>query len=317
MPEIVVVDGYTLNPGDLGWDELKALGNCVIYDRTTPEETIYRCKNADIVVTNKVVFDSKVMDALPKLKCISVIATGYNVIDIESARERGIIVTNVPTYGTQSVVQMTFALLLELAHHVGYHSGTVKEGKWSRCEDFCYWDKPLIELAGLTMGIIGFGRIGRGAAEVAKAFGMNVIAYDVYVSEAKDIQFVELDEIFKQSDVVSLHCPLTSENRGMVNADTLRNMKKSAFLINTSRGPLINEQDLADALNDGEIAGAALDVLSVEPPPKEHPLLKAENCYITPHIAWATKSARERLMKTAIDNIKAFLNNQLQNVITA
>ena len=320
MSKIVVVDGYTLNPGDLSWAELESLGQCDIYDRTPRDKVIQRCKGADIIVTNKVVFDKEIIDALPDLKCISVIATGYNVIDVKYAREKGIIVTNVPTYGTQSVAQMTFALLLELAHHVGYHSETVKSGKWSRCEDFCYWDKPLIELAGLTMGLIGFGRIGQTVAKLAQAFGMNVIAYDVALKsddtvDMRNVKFVELDEIFTRSDVISLHCPLTDENRGLINAETLAKMKNSAFLINTSRGPLINEQDLANALNEEKIAGAAVDVLTVEPPKENSPLMSAKNCYITPHIAWATRAARSRLMKIAIDNIRAFLKGKPQNVV--
>ncbi len=320
-PKIVVLDGYTLNPGDLSWDELQTLGKCDIYDRTPADKVIERSKDADIILSNKVVIDKAIMDALTKLKYIGVLATGYNVIDIQTAKEKGIIVTNIPTYGTQSVAQMTFALILELAHHVGYHSETVKAGKWARCEDFCYWDKPLIELAGLTIGIIGFGRIGRAVANLAKAFGMQVIVYDInppkQSDDLQDIKFAELDEIFRRSDIVSLHCPLTEQNREIVNANTLLKMKKDAFLINTSRGPLVNEQDLADALNKGEIAGAAVDVLSVEPPMQDNPLINAKNCYITPHIAWATRAARSRLMKIAIDNIKAFLAGQAQNVVNS
>ncbi len=316
--KIVVTDGYTLNPGDLTWEDLEILGECDIYERTTPEETINRCKDADIIVTNKVFFNREIIDSLPKLKCISVTATGYNVIDIKAAKEKGIIVTNVPTYGTRSVAQIVFALLLELAHHVGYHSQTVHEGKWAGCDNFCYWDRPLIELAGLKMGVVGFGRIGRTTADLARAFGMDVIAYDLYADKISSpkTEFVSLDEIFKDSDVISLHCPLTPENEGMINAQNLNLMKKTAFLINTSRGQLVNEQDLADALNTGQISGAGLDVLSTEPPKPDNPLLSAKNCYITPHIAWATKSARARLMKTAIGNIEAFLRGAPENVVS-
>ena len=315
--KIVVTDGATLNPGDLSWDALKKLGQCDIYERSTPRENLKRCHDADIVVTNKVVFDKHTIESLPKLKCISVTATGYNVVDIEAARQRQIVVTNVPSYGTDSVAQMVFALLLELTQHVGHHSQTVRQGRWAKCDNFCYWDFPLIELAGLTMGIIGFGRIGRAVANLAKAFGMKVLAYDI-VRPAKpepDIRFVELDTIFTDSDVISLHCPLLGETESIINSDNLAKMKKNVFIINTSRGPLVNEQDLAEALNSGKIAAAALDVLSVEPPGPDNPLLTARNCYITPHIAWATRSARAKLMNIAIKNVKAFVDKSPQNVV--
>jgi glycerate dehydrogenase len=316
--KVVVVDGHTLNPGDLSWDEIKKLAECGIYDQTGPKETIERCKDADMVVTNKVVFDKNTIELLPKLKFISVTATGYNVIDVKAAKGSGIIVSNVPTYGTKSVAQMVFALLLELSHHVGYHAETVKKGRWSACDHFCYWDRPLIELAGLTMGIVGFGRIGRLTADLAEAFGMNVIVYDPYADKAShpNTEFIELEELYSRSDVISLHCPLTDTNREMINSKSLNLMKPGAFIINTSRGLLINETDLAEALNSKKIAGAGLDVLSTEPPTNDNPLLTAQNCIITPHIAWATKSARERLMSVTVANIKAFIGGSAINVVS-
>jgi len=316
--KIVVTDGAAMNPGDLSWDELEKLGDCDIYERTSPEETIDRCKDADIVVTNKVVFDKDVIEALPKLKCIAVTATGYNVIDIEAANKKNIVVTNVPSYATNSVVQMVFALLLELCLHTAEHSRTVHGGKWTNCDNFCYWDYPLTELAGLTIGVVGFGRIGKAVANLAKAFGMKVIAYHITKPQKSDtdIEFVDLQNIFERSDVVSLHCRLTDKTNQFVNKELLSKMKKTAFLINTSRGPVINEQDLADALNSGQIAGAGLDVLSTEPPKQDNPLLTADNCLITPHIAWATKSARQRLMDTTIENIKAFIQSKALNVVS-
>lgn len=314
---IVVIDGGTLNPGDLDWDELRTLGKCDVYDVTPPEQVLERCKDAEIIITNKVVLDRQVINSLPELKYIGVTATGYNVVDVAAAKEKDIPVANVPIYGTQSVAQMVFAHLLELTQHVGYHSGTVHEGRWAACPDFCYWDRPLIELEGLTMGVVGYGRIGQATAKLARAFGMNVIAYDAYANKMTDldVQFVELDELFAKSDVITLHCPLTPENEGMVNTQRLALMKKSAFLINTSRGQLVNEQDLTDALNAGQIAGAGLDVLNSEPPSPDNPLLKADNCYITPHIAWATRSARQRLLVTSTENVKAFLNGNTENVV--
>jgi glycerate dehydrogenase len=315
--KIVVTDGATLNPGDLSWERLEKLGECEIYERTAPEETVPRCTGADVVVTNKVVFDRRIIESLPDLKCISVTATGYNIVDTEAAREKDIVVMNVPEYGTQSVAQMVFAHLLELTQHVGHHSRTVHEGRWSACDNFCYWDYPLIELAGLTMGIIGFGRIGRKTAQLAQTFGMKVLAYDpVSQVDEEGVGSVELERLFSESDVVSLHCPLTPETEGLVNRERLSRMKESAFLINTSRGPLIDEQDLADALNSGRIAGAGLDVLSTEPPTADNPLLSAKNCHITPHIAWATRSARERLMTAAIENVEAFIKGAPRNVVS-
>jgi len=314
---IVVLDGYTLNPGDLTWNDLKALGTCTVYDRTPPEEVVSRAKEAEIALTNKTVLSADVIKQLPKLKYIGVLATGYNVVDIEAALDAGIPVTNVPAYSTPSVAQLVFAHLLNLAHHVGAHSETVKNGKWASNIDFCYWDTPLIELAGLTMGIIGFGRIGKATAKLALAFGMKVIAYDVVKpsSMPEGCQFVDLEDVFRSSDVVSLHCPLTPQTQYIINKECLELMKNTAFLINAGRGPLVDEQALAQALNNEVIAGAGLDVLSSEPPEKDNPLLKAKNCYITPHIAWATRSARQRLLKVVVDNVAAFLAGNPQNVV--
>ncbi|OIO36632.1 MAG: glycerate dehydrogenase [Candidatus Omnitrophica bacterium CG1_02_46_14] len=315
--KIVVLDGFTLNPGDLSWDGLKALGKCEIYDRTAPEMTIERAKDAELILTNKTVLDREVIASLPKLKYIGVLATGYNVVDTPAAKEQGIVVTNIPTYGTRSVAQMAFALILELTQHAGHHSDTVHNGTWNRSKDFCYWDFPLVELEGLTIGFVGFGRIGQATAEVAKGFGMKILAYDNFIKEppVTGAVMTDLESLFQKSDIVSLHCPLTDENKGFINKTRLETMKKTAFLINTSRGPLIDEQALADALNSGRIAGAGLDVLSSEPPKPDNPLLKAKNCIITPHIAWATRAARERLMKIAIDNMKAFIDGKPANVV--
>jgi glycerate dehydrogenase len=317
MKRIVVLDGYTLNPGDLSWDGLEALGSCTVYERTADEDTVSRAGDAEIVITNKTELPSDVIDQLPNLKYIGVLATGYNVVDIETARSRGVLVANVPAYSTRSVAQMAFAHLLHLALHVGHHAQTVSSGKWSSHPDFCYWDTPLIELAGLTMGIVGFGRIGRATAEVALALGMKVIAYDTAAPAdvPQGCRLVGLDDVFRESDVVSLHCPLTSENKGIVNEQRLAMMKTSAFLVNTSRGPLIDEQALAQALNNERIAGAGLDVLTSEPPEKDNPLLSAKNCFITPHISWATRAARARLLKVAVENVAAFLEGKPQNVV--
>jgi len=313
---IIVTDGATLNPGDLTWEGLGAFGSYEVYPRSTPAETLERCRDAEAVITNKVVFDRAVIAALPKLKYIGVTATGYNIIDVAAAAERGIVVTNVPTYGTASVAQMVFALLLELTQHVGHHAATVREGRWSRCDNFCYWDFLLIELADLTLRIVGCGRIGQATARLADAFGMKVIGYDAFPFTSGLIAPVSLDELLARSDVVSLHCPLTPDTQGLINAARLARMKPSAFLINTSRGPLVNERDLADALNAGRLAGAAVDVLSTEPPKPDNPLLTAKNCVVTPHIAWATRSARQRLLQTSLDNLGAFIAGQPQNVVS-
>jgi len=318
---IVVIDGFTLNPGDLSWAALERLGKCTIYDRSSPNEILTRAADAEIVVTNKAVLSREQIFALPKLKYIGVTATGYNIVDVEAARERGIPVCNVPAYGTRSVAQMTIALLLELTQRVGHHAQTVREGRWSKCPDFCYWDYPLIELDGLTMGIVGFGQIGRAVGDLARAFGMRTLAgrrtgrASVPASHDPQVEFAELDSLFARSDVISLHCPLTPETKHLVNAQRIALMKPTAFLLNTSRGPLIDEPALADALNDGRIAGAGLDVLSVEPPLPDNPLFRAKNCFITPHIAWATRAARSRLLDASVTNIAAFLRGKPTNVV--
>lgn len=315
--KIVVLDGYTLNPGDNPWDGVSALGELTVHDRTDGADIVERAKDADIVLTNKTPMTAETIAALPNLKFISVLATGYNVVDIKAARERNIPVSNIPIYGTDTVAQFVFALILNFCHNAKHHGDAVKEGRWSACPDFCFWDTPIIELKGKTMGILGFGRIGRRTGELAKAFGMNVLAADVYRNNPPDYDFswCEVEEIFEKSDFVSLHCPLTPENTGMVNKALLSKMKSSAFLVNTSRGPLINESDLAQALNDGVIAGAACDVVSVEPIKKDNPLLGAKNITITPHIAWATLEARTRLMGYTVDNIAAFQKGSPINVV--
>lgn len=307
---IVVLDGYTLNPGDLSWDALRELGSCEIYDRSAPDEIVPRSTSAEIVLTNKVKLNGEYMSSVPTLKYIGVTATGYNIVDVAAARERKVIVTNVPTYGTQSVAQMTFALLLELTQHVGHHAQTVREGRWTRSPDFCYWDYPLIELDGLTLGIIGFGRIGKMVGQLAEAFGMKVLTY------SRKQPVAEMETLFRRSDIISLHCPLTPQTEHLVNEKRLAWMKPTAFLLNTSRGPLIDESALAKALNEGRIAGAGLDVLAVEPPTADNPLLRAKNCLITPHIAWATRAARSRLMEAVVENVRAYLTGESKNVVT-
>ncbi len=315
---IVVVDGATLNPGDLSWAMLGTMGAYVVYANSAPDELIERCRQADAVLTNKVAFTRATIAALPRLKYIGVSATGFNIVDIAAAGSRGIVVTNVPTYGTNSVAQMTFALLLELTQRVGYHSQTVHDGRWAKSDSFCYWDYPLIELAGLTMGVVGCGRIGRTVARLAAAFGMQVLGYDAepITGEQDIITQTNLDDLFRLSDVISLHCPLTPATEKLINAPHLRGMKKTAFLINTSRGALIDEHDLAVALNEGWIAGAGVDVLSTEPPAADNPLLHAKNCFITPHISWATRAARERLLQASIDNLRAYVAGEPQNVVS-
>src|SRR5688572_7647558 len=315
--KIVVVDGYTLNPGDLSWDDLRALGECEIYERSSDAELLARSATAEIVLTNKMEIRKRHMEQLPKLRYIGVTATGYNIVDVAAARERGVVVTNVPAYGTASVAQMTFALLLELCHRTGHHAQTVREGRWAASPDFCYWDFPLVELDGLIMGIVGLGRIGRAVARLAQAFGMKVIATgrSKPKDSPPDIEWVDLEALLRRSDAVSLHCPLTPETKHLINAERLSLMKPSAFLLNTSRGPLIDEAALAEALGSGQIAGAGLDVLSEEPPPTDHPLYTAPNCFITPHIAWATRAARARLMRVAVENVRAFVNGKPVNVV--
>ncbi len=314
---ITVLDGYTLNPGDLSWAPLEALGDCAIFDRTPSERIIERARDARILLTNKVVVSAAAIEQSPGLEYIGLLATGYDVVDVEAADRRGICVTNVPTYGTDSVAQMVFAHILNLCHHVADHSDRVKQGAWSRSEDFCFWDHPLIELTGLTMGIVGLGRIGQTTGRLAAAFGMTVIASDVTPPRSCPdyVKLVDLDALFRQSDVISLHCPLTPGTHHLVNRERLQQMKPTAFLINTSRGPLVEAAALVEALNAGILAGAGLDVLETEPPDPDCPLFIAPNCHITPHIAWATKSARQRLLSAAVDNVKAFLSNSPQNVV--
>lgn len=315
--KIVVLDGHTLNPGDLSWDELRSLGECDLHDRTPSAEVVKRATGAEIVLTNKTVLTREHISALPALRCIGVLATGHNCVDSAAARERGIPVCNVPAYGTRSVAQMTLALLLELCHRAGHHARTVSEGRWSASADWCYWDFPLVELDGLTLGVVGFGRIGQAVAELGRAFGMIVVAHTRTPPPTAPawVKFIELEKLFRESDVISLHCPLTPQTQQLVNAECLAWMKPSAFLLNTSRGPLVDEPALAAALNAGRIAGAGLDVLSTEPPPAGNPLFSAKNCIITPHIAWASRSARERLMRVAVANVRAFLAGTPQNVV--
>ena len=317
--KIVVLDGYTLNPGDLSWDNLKAIGEVVIYDRTPTGEILERSKNAEILFTNKTPLKEEILNALPSLKYIGVLATGYNVVDIEAAKRRGIVVTNVPAYSTFSVAQLTFALLLELCLHVQRQSDSVLSGKWASSVDFTYRDFPLIELAGKTIGIIGFGNIGQSVANIAASFGMNVISFSrrqTDQSHRTNFNWVTIDELFETADVVSVHCPLVPETKGLVNIGYLKKMKKSAFLLNTSRGPIVIEEDLAYALNNDLISGAGVDVLSVEPPSADNHLLKAKNCIITPHIAWATREARIRLLDIAVNNLAHFLGNTPVNVVS-
>ena len=318
--KIVVLDGYTENPGDLSWGELEELGQVTVYDRsslTDEAEAIERIGDAQIVYTNKTPVTKKVIDACPNIKMISVLATGYNVVDYEYAKEKGIPVTNVPAYGTASVSQFAIALLLEICHHIGHHNKTVHDGRWENCDDWCYWDYPLIELAGKTMGIIGFGRIGQSTGRIAKAMGMKVIAFDNMPNDAgREIaEYVELDTLLSTSDVIALHCPLFPSTQGIINKENIAKMKDGVILLNNSRGPLVVEQDLADALNSGKIAAAGLDVVSTEPIRGDNPLLKAKNCIITPHISWAPKESRQRIMDCAVENAKAFLAGAPVNVV--
>ena len=318
--KIVVLDGYTENPGDLSWEELGKLGELTVYDRTSltdEAETIARIGDAEIVFTNKTPITRKVLDACPGIRFISLLATGYNCVDYAYAREKGIPVTNVPTYGTASVGQFAIALLLEICHHIGHHDASVHAGNWERCADWCYWDYPLIELDGKTMGIIGFGRIGQTTGRIARAMGMEVLAYDSHPSDAGRAiaEYVDLDALLARSDVVALHCPLFPETEGIINRETIAKMKDGAILLNNSRGPLVVEQDLADALNAGKLAAAGLDVVSTEPIRGDNPLLNAKNCIITPHISWAPKESRQRIMDCAVSNVKAFLSGSPVNVV--
>ena len=313
--KIVVLDGYAANPGDLRWDELQSIGECVIYDRTAPAEVLERSSGAEILLTNKTVLTAEHMAALPELKYIGVLATGYNIVDVDAAKERGIVVANIPAYSTDSVAQMVFAHILNITQQVQHHSEEVRKGRWAGSKDFCFWDTPLIELRGKKIGIVGLGHTGFTTARIAIGFGMQVCAYTSKTNFQlpPEIRKMELDELFRECDIISLHCPLTDSTRELVNAERLKMMKHTAILINTGRGPLINEQDLADALNNGEIYAAGLDVLSQEPPRADNPLLSARNCYITPHIAWASTAARERLMLVMLENIKAWLGGKTIN----
>jgi glycerate dehydrogenase len=313
--KIHVLDGHTVNPGDLGWAELEALGDLTVHERTRPEEVLARAAGAPIVLTNKTVLGATEIEGLPELRYVGVLATGYNVVDLEAAKRRHVAVTYVPAYSTPSVAQMTMALLLELSLRVGDHSQAVRQGRWSSSPDFCFWDHPLLELAGLTLGVVGFGSIGRAVAGIAQCLGMHVCAPTRGTPDPASwpVAFVDLEALFRESDIVSLHCPLTPETEKLVNGERLSWMKPSAFLLNTARGGLIDERALADALNEGRLAGAGLDVLSAEPPPPDNPLLTARNCIITPHIAWATKAARQRLLAIAADNVRSFFQGGSRN----
>jgi len=317
MPKIVVLDGYTENPGDLSWKELNRLGELTVYDRTDEMQVIERINDADIVYTNKTPISRVVMEACPNLRFIGVLATGYNVVCVDAAREKEIVVTNVPTYGTDAVGQFAIALLLEICHHIGHHNQAVKEGRWTHNQDWCFWDYPLIELAGKTMGIIGFGRIGQTTGRIAKAMGMRVIAYDSYQSpQGRGIaDYVELEELLAKSDVIALHCPLFPETQEIVNKESIAAMKDGVIILNNSRGPLVAEADLAAALNSGKVYAAGLDVVSIEPISEANPLLYAKNCIITPHISWASKESRQRLMDIAVDNLVRFLDGHPVNVV--
>ncbi|MGW8312786.1 MAG: D-2-hydroxyacid dehydrogenase [Desulfuromonadales bacterium] len=314
--KIVVLDGYTLNPGDLSWEGLKKLGDLVVYERTPAELTLERATGAEIMISNKVHLGLEEMTALPLLRYIGVSATGVNIIDLDAARRHGIVVTNVPAYSTPSVAQHVFALLLELARGVGRHADLVRQGSWSNCADFTFWETPQLELAGKVFGIIGYGAIGRAVARIAAAFDMRVLVHTRTPDATADaVEFVGIDELFATSDIVSLHCPLSPQTENLVNAMRLASMKNSAFLINTGRGQLVDEQALATALRRGDIAGAGLDVLTREPPSADHPLLHVRNCYVTPHLAWATLAARQRLMDTLVANVRAFLDGAPQNQV--
>ena len=317
--KIVILDGYTENPGDLSWAEMEKFGELVVYDRTPVNDAavIERIRDADVVYTNKTPVSRASIESSPNLKFIGVLATGYNIVDVAAAKERGIPVSNIPTYGTAAVGQFAIAMLLEICHHVAHHSEAVHEGRWESCPDWCFWDYPLIELAGKTMGIIGFGRIGQTTGKIASALGMKVLAYDTFVNEAaRSIgEYVDLDTLLKESDVIALHCPLFPETQGIINKNTIAKMKDGVIILNNSRGQLVVEQDLADALNSGKVYAAGLDVVSTEPIRGDNPLLKAKNCLITPHISWAPKESRQRLMDIAIANLKSFVEGSPINVV--
>ena len=308
--KIVILDGYTENPGDLSWEGFERLGELTVYERTGEEKIVERIGDAECVIINKTPLDRAIFESCPQIKYVGVLATGYNVVDMEAAREHGVVLTNIPTYGTDAVGQFAIALLLEICHHIGAHSDSVHAGRWTNSMDFCYWDYPLIELAGKTMGIIGYGRIGQRTGALAQAFGMKVLAFDSHPNPALEsdmMRYVPLDTLLAQSDVISLHCPLFAENRNMINRESISKMKDGVILLNNSRGALINEQDLADALNSGKVYAAGLDVVSAEPIQPDNPLLGAKNCFITPHISWASKESRQRLMDIAVENLRLFL----------
>ena len=316
--KIVVLDGYTLNPGDISWEGMEALGEVTVYDRTKPEEVVERIVDAEVVYTNKTPITRDTLDQCGNIRFIGVLATGYNIIDIEAAKEKGIPVSNIPTYGTAAVSQFAIALLLELCHHIGEHSDAVKNGEWTSNPDWCFWKYPLVELAGKTMGIVGFGRIGQDTGKIAQALGMKVLAFDAYKRpelESETCRYADLDTLLAESDVISLHCPLFPDTEGIINKDTIAKMKTGVMIINDSRGPLIVEEDLRDALNSGKVAGAALDVVSTEPIKMDNPLLSAKNVILTPHIAWAPKESRQRLMDIAVENLQCFVDGAPQNVV--
>lgn len=315
--KIVVLDGYTLNPGDLSWESLEKLGELTVYDRTPEDKIVERIGDAAYVYTNKTPISKETLDACPNVEFIGVLATGYNIVDVDAAKEKNIPVCNIPTYGTTAVAQYVFALLLEICHHVGHHSDAVKEGRWTTNDDWCFWDYPLIELADKTMGIIGFGRIGQNTAEIAKALGMNVLAYDKFPNDSGRAlaEYVELDELLEKSDVISLHVPLFPETEDLVRKENIAKMKDGVIVINTSRGPLVNEEDMVEALDSGKVAYYAADVVRVEPIEADNPLLKAKNIILTPHIAWAPKEARQRLMDIAVENLNQFQAGNTTNAV--
>ena len=318
--KIVVLDGYTLNPGDISWEGMEAFGELTVYDRTKAEDVVARIGDAEVVYTNKTPITRETLDACPNVKFIGVLATGYNIVDIAAAKGKGIPVSNIPTYGTAAVSQFAIGLLLELCHHIGEHSDAVKAGEWTSNPDWCFWKYPLVELDGKTMGIIGFGRIGQDTGKIAQALGMKVLAYDAFKRpelETETCHYVDLDTLLAESDVIALHCPLFPDTEGIINKDTIAKMKDGVMIINNSRGPLVVEQDLRDALDSGKVAGAAVDVVSTEPIRMDNPLIGAKNVIITPHISWAPKESRQRLMNIAVDNLKCYVEGKPQNVVNA
>jgi glycerate dehydrogenase len=316
--DIVILDGYTENPGDLDWEGMASMGRLTVHDRTPPERIVERIGKAEIVIVNKAPMTRETMMACRGIRYIGMLATGYNVVDVVAAREFGIIVSNIPTYGTQAVAQFAIAMLLEICHHVGDHADSVQKGQWTKSLDFCYWNSPLIELAGKTMGVIGFGRIGQATARIAQALGMSVLAYDELQNpaiESDALHYTSLEELLRDSDVISLHCPLTPSTQGLIRKETLDRMKNGVILLNNARGALVVEADLAEALDSGKVYAAGLDVVSIEPIRADNPLLKARNCMITPHISWAPRESRSRLMDIAVDNLRCFIAGTPVNVV--